>query len=138
MLKEVSSPEAHNILQKSVDVVLIDVRSSMEYEYVGHPVGSIHIPIKEPPEWEILPNFIDNVKSELTKKFPDRNDLFSIQILLMCRSGMRSGEASLLLESEGYRNTINIVDGFEGNKDMNGHRSVINGWRFHDLPWEQN
>ena len=132
MFEEVSAPEAHNILQKSIDVVLIDVRSSMEYEYVGHPVGSIHIPIKEPPGWEILPNFIDNVKSELMKKFPDTNDLFSIQILLMCRSGRRSGE------SEGYKNTINIVDGFEGDKDMNGHRSVINGWRFHDLPWEQN
>jgi len=45
MFEEVSSPEAHNILQKSIDVVLIDVRSSMEYEYVGHPVGSTHIPI---------------------------------------------------------------------------------------------
>ena len=138
MFEEVSSPEAHNILQKSIDVVLIDVRSSMEYEYVGHPVGSIHIPIKESPGWEILPNFIDNVKSELMKKFPDTNDLFSIQILLMCRSGRRSGEAALLLESEGYKNTINIVDGFEGDKDINGHRSVINGWRFHNLPWEQN
>ena len=95
MFEEVSSLEAHNILQKSIDVVLIDVRSSMEYEYVGHPVGSIHIPIKEPPRWKILSNFIDNVKSELMKKFPDTNDLFSIQILLMCRSGRRSGEAAL-------------------------------------------
>ena len=137
MIEKVSSPEAHNILQKSIEVVLIDVRSSMEYEYVGHPVGSIHVPIKEPPEWEILPNFIDSVKSELMKKFPDTNDLFSIQILLICRSGRRSGEAALLLESEGYKNTINIVDGFEGDKDMNGRRNVINGWRFHNLPWEQ-
>ena len=137
MFEKVSSPEAHNILQKSIDVVLIDVRSSMEYEYVGHPVGSIHIPIKESPGWEILPNFIDNVKSELMKKFPDTNDLFSIQILLICRSGRRSGEAALLLESEGYKNTINIVDGFEGDKDVNGHRNVINGWRFNKLPWKQ-
>ena len=137
MIKEINSTEAYSILQKLENAVLIDVRSAMEYEYVGHPVNAIHVPIKEPPGWEIRVDFINNVKSELAKKFPDTNDLFSIQILLMCRSGRRSGEAALLLESEGYKNTINIVDGFEGDKDVNGHRNVINGWRFNKLPWEQ-
>jgi hypothetical protein len=42
-----------------------------------------------------------------------------------------------MLESEGYKNIINIIDGFEGDKDANDHRSVINGWRFNKLPWEQ-
>ena len=138
MIKEINSTEAYSILQKSENAVLIDVRSTMEYEYVGRPVNAIHVPIKEPPGWEIRVDFINNIKSELTKKFPNIQNLSEIHILLLCRSGKRSEQAALILESEGYKNTINITDGFEGDKDANGHRSVINGWRFNKLPWEQN
>ena len=109
----------------------------MEYEHVGHPVDAIHVPIKEPPGWEIRVDFINNIKSELTKKFPNIQNLSEIHILLLCRSGKRSEQAALMLESAGYKNTINITDGFEGDKDANGHRSVINGWRFNKLPWKQ-
>ena len=137
MIKEINSTEAYSILQKLENAVLIDVRSAMEYEYVGHPVNAIHVPIKEPPGWEIRVDFINNIKSELTKKFPNIQNLSEIHILLLCRSGKRSKQAALILESEGYKNTINITDGFEGDKDANGHRSVINGWRFNKLPWKQ-
>ena len=137
MIKEINSTEAYSILQKLENAVLIDVRSTMEYEYVGHPVNAIHVPIKEPPGWEIRVDFINNIKSELTKKFPNIQNLSEIHILLLCRSGKRSEQAALILESEGYKNTINITDGFEGDKDANGHRSVINGWRFNKLPWKQ-
>ena len=137
MIKEINSTEAYSILQKLENAVLIDVRSTMEYEYVGHPVNAIHVPIKEPPGWEIRVDFINNIKSELTKKFPNIQNLSEIHILLLCRSGKRSEQAALMLESEGYKNTINITDGFEGDKDANGHRSVINGWRFNKLPWKQ-
>ena len=109
----------------------------MEYEYVGHPINAIHIPIKESPDWEIRTDFINNVRSELEKKFPDIQNLSEVHIILLCRSGKRSGQAAVMLESEGYKNIINIIDGFEGDKDANDHRSVINGWRFNKLPWEQ-
>ena len=67
MIKEINSTEAYSILQKSENAVLIDVRSTMEHEYVGHPVNAIHVPIKEPPGWEIRVDFINNVKSEEIK-----------------------------------------------------------------------
>ena len=137
MAKEINSTKAYSILQQSGNTVLIDVRSSMEYEYVGHPINAIHIPIKEPPDWEIRTDFINNVRSELEKKFPDIQNLSEVHIILLCRSGKRSGQAAVMLESEGYKNIINIIDGFEGDKDANDHRSVINGWRFNKLPWEQ-
>ncbi len=137
MVKEINSTKAYSILQQSGNSVLIDVRSSMEYEYVGHPINAIHIPIKEPPDWEIRTDFINNVRSELEKKFPDIQNLSEVHIILLCRSGKRSGQAAVMLESEGYKNIINIIDGFEGDKDANDHRSVINGWRFNKLPWEQ-
>jgi len=137
MAKEINSTKAYSILQQSGNTVLIDVRSSMEYEYVGHPINAIHIPIKESPDWEIRTDFINNVRSELEKKFPDIQNLSEVHIILLCRSGKRSGQAAVMLESEGYKNIINIIDGFEGDKDANDHRSVINGWRFNKLPWEQ-
>ena len=31
----------------------------------------------------------------------------------------------------------NIAEGFEGDKDENGHRGTLNGWRFRGLPWQQ-
>ena len=96
-----------------------------------------HIPVKEAPDWEIRDDFIDNVRSELKNNFPDIQNTSEIHILLLCRSGKRSGQAAQMLELEGYKNIINIIDGFEGDKDANNHRSVMNGWRFNNLPWEQ-
>ncbi len=104
MVKEINSTKAYSILQQSGNTVLIDVRSSMEYEYVGHPINAIHIPIKEPPDWEIRTDFINNVRSELEKKFPDIQNLSEVHIILLCRSGKRSGQAAVMLESEGYKN----------------------------------
>ena len=112
MIKEILSDEAHAILIESRDAILIDVRSSMEYEYVGHPKGSIPIAIKEPPTWITSPNFLDNVDSALKNKLSDTDDILSTKILLICRSGKRSGEAAELLEVAGYKNIFNIVDGF--------------------------
>jgi len=137
MIKEINSTKAYSILQQSKNAILIDVRSSIEYDYVGHPINAIHIPVKEAPDCEIRDDFIGNVRSELKKKFPDIKNVSEIHILLLCRSGQRSGQAAQMLELEGYKNIINIMDGFEGDKDANNHRSVMNGWRFNNLPWEQ-
>ena len=137
MIKEKNSVESYAVLKKSKNVLLVDVRSILEDEYVGHPTNSVNIPIMEPPDWGVRPEFRDEVKSELEKQFPNVSDHTEIQILLLCRSGKRSEKAASLLCSAGYKNVINITDGFEGDKDANGHRSVINGWRFNKLPWEQ-
>jgi len=142
MVKEINSTEAYPLLQKYDSAVLIDVRSAMEYEYVGHPKNAIHIAIKEPPAWKISSNFVYAVEETLSEYFdvisrPNFDLYFKSQIFLICRSGKRSGEAALLLEAKHFKNIFNIVDGFEGDKDANGHRSVINGWRFNKLPWEQ-
>ena len=61
MVKEINSTKAYSILRQSGNVVLIDVRSSMEFKYVGHPRDAIHIPLKEPPDWEISINFISKI-----------------------------------------------------------------------------
>ncbi|RYF58086.1 MAG: rhodanese-like domain-containing protein, partial [Comamonadaceae bacterium] len=31
----------------------------------------------------------------------------------------------------------NVLEGFEGDADENGHRNLRGGWRFRGLPWRQ-
>ena len=62
MIKEIRPKEAHEMLEQQKDAVLIDVRSTMEYEYVGHPLNAMHAPIKEPPDWVTQPDFVKNIR----------------------------------------------------------------------------
>jgi len=136
MIKEILPKEAYEILQQQKDAVLIDVRSSMEYEYVGHPLNALHVALKQPPTWETEQSFVKNVELAL-QQITEQKGSPDIPILMMCRSGARSALAAEMLITEGYTNVYNVLEGFEGDKDENGHRNTVNGWRFHNLPWEQ-
>src|SRR5262245_20862867 len=35
--------DAHAILQRDPRAVLLDVRTKMEFDYVGHPIGAVHV-----------------------------------------------------------------------------------------------
>ncbi len=37
----------------------------------------------------------------------------------------------------GWKETYNVLEGFEGDKDSQGHRSTVGGWRKAGLPWTQ-
>jgi len=137
MIKEVEPKQAYDILQKTDDAVLVDVRSTMEYQYVGHPLNALHIPLKEPPAWDTKSDFVKKLEITLQQQFPDKKTLSELPLLMLCRSGARSAAAGEMLINSGYTNIYNVLEGFEGDKDKNGHRSTINGWRFHGLPWEQ-
>jgi rhodanese-related sulfurtransferase len=137
MIKEITPPQAWEMAQQGDKIIILDVRSSMEYEYVGHPHGAINIPWKQPPEWELEPGFSANVLSALSDRFPDSNIKEEVQILALCRSGARSHSAGEQLFSEGFVQVYNIVEGFEGDRDDENHRNTLNGWRAHGLPWEQ-
>ncbi len=116
--------------------LLIDVRSSMEFLFVGHAVNSIHLPWIDEPDWQINPQFSEGVRQLQTaseKQSPDSE----INILLICRSGKRSLEAGNHLIEDGFHNVFNIEGGFEGERNEENQRSTINGWRFDGLPWEQ-
>ena len=57
--------------------------------------------------------------------------------VLLCRSGVRSIPAATRATQLGIE-AYNILEGFEGNPDAEGHRGRTGGWRFHGLPWKQN
>ena len=128
-------PKAFELLESDSSAVLIDVRSSMEYLFVGHPVGAVHIAWIDEPDWEINHNFTNEVRSAAERKSP--NNSINTTIVLICRSGVRTKEAAKVLLSAGFTHVIHIDEGFEGKRDDNFQRSTLGGWRYHGLPWEQ-
>ncbi|MEO6148501.1 MAG: rhodanese-like domain-containing protein, partial [Sulfuriferula sp.] len=61
-MRHLSPSEASAFLQAHSDAVFIDVRSEMEFLFVGHPRDSIHIPWNEFPDWDVNPNFLAQVR----------------------------------------------------------------------------
>jgi rhodanese-related sulfurtransferase len=137
MIKEITPLEAWDILQADANAVVLDVRSTMEYLYVGHPPGALHVPLKEPPAWEVDPAFVEKVRRALREKFRDGPKPEDLTILALCRSGQRSMTAAELMTDSGFNSVCNILEGFEGERDGDKHRNTINGWRVRQLPWEQ-
>ena len=133
-IPEITPLEAAERCRENSDAVIIDVRTRVEHEYVGHPLGALHVPWKEFPDWQENSAFCDEVTAVLGSK---QNPDFDRPLLLLCRSGARSLAAAKKLSAYGYTNVTNIAEGFEGDKDEHNHRGNINGWRFHKLPWEQ-
>lgn len=135
--QELEPSEAHRLLQEQPQAVLVDVRSTMEYLMIGHPVGAVHIPWLDEPDWAPNPRFVVQVR-ELMLGGVICDDGECPAILLICRSGRRSMEAGKVLLESGFNRIYSIKDGFEGPQDEHHHRSAIAGWRHEGLPWEQN
>ena len=127
-MKSLNPKEAFQFLKNNPNAVLVDVRSEIEFLFVGHPVGSIHVPWNDGPDWEINPDFVAHVKKIANEARP---------VLLICRSGVRSLEAGKALKEAGFREVYNVQHGFEGDLDESHRRSSLNGWRHDGLPWEQ-
>jgi len=129
IIQSISPTQAHEILSSNSQAVLIDTRTFIEYSFVGHPIGAVHVPLKRPPNWEAFPDFVEQAEKYIPSK--------STPVILMCRSGARSMDAAKSLEQAGFKALYNMDEGFEGDKDNNKHRGTLGGWRFHKLPWEQ-
>lgn len=134
-LVSLSPPDAFALLKTEPSAALIDIRSSMEFLFVGHPVGATHIAWIDEPDWEINPNFAKEVLATAEKKAPD-NPL-NTAIVLICRSGVRTIKAAKVLLDFGFTQVIQVAEGFEGDRDDKHQRSTVGGWRYHHLPWEQ-
>ncbi|GBE43576.1 hypothetical protein BMS3Bbin10_01656 [bacterium BMS3Bbin10] len=55
-------------------------------------------------------------------------------IFVICRAGYGAARVVDELAAEGFTRVYSIVDGYEGDLDANGKRSV-NGWKNAGLPW---
>lgn len=132
--------QAWELIEGDPRIQLIDVRSNMEYLFVGHPKGSIHISWIDQPDWTINPNFTFEVSKALLDRGTAVDNIGNgdhVPIILICRSGTRSLEAGKALLKKGFSVVYSVQGGFEGELDETHRRSTINGWRFDGLPWEQ-
>lgn len=123
--------EAWALLAADDRAVMIDVRTRAEWNFVGIPDLTATGRQLRTVEWVTFPDgapnpaFVSQASDGLDREAP---------VLLLCRSGVRSAAAAIALEGIGFADTHNVVAGFEGDLDENGHRH--GGWKDH-LPWRQ-
>lgn len=139
--RDVTARQAYRMWESDPDnVIILDVRTTEEYAQIGHPPMAYNIPFailvgefdlsKKNYSMRQNPNFLKAVK----KRF-FREDT----ILLLCRSGQRSGIAEKMLRNAGFSSVHNIADGFEGYSThgqtrMPKDRDAENGWK-NSAPW---
>ena len=122
--------EAFELLQLDPHVRLVDVRTRAELDWVGRPAidGAQYAHI----EWIRYPGsvpnaeFIEQLRQVATPDTP---------VLFLCRSAARSKLAAIAAQKEGFSQAFDVLEGFEGDKDGQGHRKTLSGWCFRGLPW---
>ena len=82
--------EAKALMEESEGYILLDVRTKEEYES-GYIPGAINIPLSD-------------INGNVVSSLPDKSRM----ILVYCRSGNRSRQASDKLSRLGYTNIIEI------------------------------
>jgi rhodanese-related sulfurtransferase len=107
--------------------VMVDVRSEAELAWVGFVPGAVSVPWKQWPSTSVNPLFDEAVKAAAKGK----------KVVLLCRSGVRSIAAAQRATQLGIE-AYNILEGFEGDANADGHRGTLGGWRMRGLPWRQN
>jgi rhodanese-related sulfurtransferase len=127
-VEEISSQKAFQML-KNPSTYLIDVRSIAEYVFVGHPEMAYNIPLmfwnEEQQDFISNENFLSDIGSRFKK-----DDI----LIFICRSGGRSFSAATKAKQSGFLNVFSINEGFEGENDEKGYRTV-NGWKNSGLPY---
>jgi sulfur dioxygenase len=121
------SPELAYQWAQAGEAVLVDVRSSAEIEWVGFVPGAVHVAWKQWPGMSFNPGFDADIQAASQGK----------KVVLLCRSGVRSIAAAKRATELGLQ-AYNILEGFEGDVNPNGHRGHQGGWRMRGLPWRQN
>ena len=119
--------EAYEVWQLAPGSKLVDVRTRAEWDWVGRIPGAEEIEWMSDPENQPTSFFLAQLKQQV-----DREAL----VMFICRSGARSNNAAALASHSGYTECYNVLEGFEGDKDANGQRGNIGGWRKAGLPWK--
>lgn len=132
-----SAIKSHELLTSNPRAVLVDIRSTMEFLFVGHPTGSIHVAWIDEPDWTVNPHFVTDVRKIMLGGATAHDSIDGAPIILICRSGKRSIDAGKSLLEAGFSNVHFVDEGFEGDLDDSRHRGARGGWRYHGLPWEQ-
>jgi glyoxylase-like metal-dependent hydrolase (beta-lactamase superfamily II)/rhodanese-related sulfurtransferase len=124
------SPELAWRWWQSGKVVLVDIRSNAEREWVGFVPDAAAVTWKQWPGMTMNPEFDAQIRDVVAQSGGK-------PVVMLCRSGVRS-IASAKRATELGLTAYNILEGFEGDPDAAAHRSSRGGWRYRGLPWRQN
>ncbi|MDX1374159.1 MAG: rhodanese-like domain-containing protein [Burkholderiales bacterium] len=116
------------VLMQQAGARLVDIRTQAELYWVGRIPGAVMV------EWNSYPSGALNLEfiRELSDYVgPEETAMF------ICRSGGRSHHAAIAATQAGFKRSYNVLEGFEGDKNPQGHRNTIGGWRVAGLPWIQ-
>jgi rhodanese-related sulfurtransferase len=135
MIENVTPAQTWQAIQSDPLACVVDVRTEVEWNFVGVPDLSSLAKAPSFIPWQIFPSmqvnegFVEQMKKAgLT---PDH------KIYFLCRSGVRSLAAAQAAYGNGFVNVFNIEGGFEGPLDANQHRGTTAGWKLAGLPWMQ-
>jgi rhodanese-related sulfurtransferase len=126
----VTPQEAFDLLRTDPRVKLVDVRTNAERDWIGRPAipNAQHGAV----QWTLYPGGAPNPDFALQLQNVAAPDDV---VLFLCRSGVRSRHAARVATELGYRNAFDILEGFEGDRDADGHRKSVGGWCKAGLPW---
>ncbi|WP_308917124.1 rhodanese-like domain-containing protein [Jannaschia sp. LMIT008] len=137
---EVGPLDAWDILSKDDGVVLVDVRSAAEWDFVGGPdlseLGRDAVRV----QWKTWPGMSPN--PAFAGEVLDAMQGLPTRILFLCRSGVRSLHAARAVAEHSTAmgspvRCTNVAEGFEGDLDVLRHRGGHNGWKARGLAWHQ-
>lgn len=138
-IPDVTPREAWGELTRLAPAQLIDVRSQPEWQFVGIPDLAtldkqvVLESLQSWPEMRVDPAFAARLAARLDALGVEK----AAPLFFICRSGARSRKAALLMREAGYRDCRNVAGGFEGDRDLAGHRGAMGGWKVDNLPWSQ-
>ena len=93
MINEISTASLHARLDAGESIILLDVRQPEEFAEKSIP-NAILIPLGD------LPDRVDEIE-----EFRDK------EIVVICRSGNRSGQACMFLTMNGFTHSVNLKGG---------------------------
>jgi rhodanese-related sulfurtransferase len=141
LAENISSKECWEIMKKNQKVILLDVRTQAEFQFLGYIEGSYNIPY-----WFLSPSFtpkdkeFEFAKGKMQKAPMSRYQFYantdflthvkklvkpSDTVIVYCGASKRSAKAADYLVNAGYENVYNILEGFS------------RGWKKQNMPYKE-
>ncbi len=132
---DIAPQAAWQMLLEDPDAQLVDVRSEAEWEFVGVP--DLHDTGRRlhRVSWQRYPEMVFNPC--FAEELAARGIGADQTLFFICRSGTRSRNAAIAATGLGFRRCYNVAEGFEGERDSQGRRGALGGWKAAKLPWAQ-
>ena len=91
-MKDITVQELKSKMDGGEDIFLLDVRQ--DFEHAMYNIGGTLIPLAN------LPSSIDEIEEHMDR-----------EVIVYCRSGMRSGTAKQILVQQGFKSVRNLLGG---------------------------